>query len=239
MLARRTKRFRAAGGVRWWVIGAGVVSVLVGAPAHADPDLLDAASSAATSAITIDELLEQQLGILGKTFVDTVNLDLHMALPFFGFEDSSDPAQLLGNADTMLTAANAVINNIPTDLPTTLPYYGTSALIGSQLIQQDTFVGDLNTLLTDENAITSHVGVLAGLVDGLYFDPMDEIILSESNMLLHADQAFAAALTSTPPDTAAILAAENAINWDSTVFNLTNLLTDPITEFFGPIFSAF
>ncbi|KAA8969198.1 hypothetical protein [Mycobacterium sp.] len=213
--------------------------MLVGAPAHADPDLLDAASSAATSAITIDELLEQQLGILGKTFADTVNLDVQEALPFFGIDDTSDPATLLGNADTTLTAANTVINDIPTDLPTTFPYYGTSALTGSQLIQQDIFISDVSTLLADENTIGSHLGVLSGVVDGLYFDPVDEVILSESNMLLHADQAFATAVTSTSPDTAAILAAENAINWDSTVLNVANLLTAPITEFFGPIFLAF
>jgi len=70
----RTAVPQRKGGVTAALVALGLPgSVLVGALAHADPDLLDAASSAATSAITIDELLEQQLGILGNTFVDTVN----------------------------------------------------------------------------------------------------------------------------------------------------------------------
>ncbi|KAA8961610.1 hypothetical protein [Mycobacterium sp.] len=212
----------------------GAVGLLAGAPAHADAVALDAAASAATSAITIDDLLGQQLGILANTFADTLYFDYAVLLGLLGIPtgagDSTDPAVLLGNATAILTDADTVINTIPADIPSKLPGFLATGYPSDQVGQQQILIDDVTSLSAAENTIAAHLGSLSSVVDNLYFDPVDDVIVSHSEALLHADQTLATTLMSTPPDTVAIFGAENTVDSINNVFNLSAVLTGPIIE---------
>lgn len=103
--------------------------------------------------------------------------------------DTPTPADLLGDAQTELTYANQVLNGI--DVPVEPP----GTVVG-QLAQQEFALDNLSHLQSAEAVISSHDGALSGLVNQLFFTPLDQGWYNTSEAVLNADQALAAAVAS-------------------------------------------
>lgn len=103
--------------------------------------------------------------------------------------DEPTPADLLDSAHTNLMAANQVLSQI--DVPVQPP-----GAIALQMTQQDLALYNLGQLESAQDVISSHDGAFSGIINQLFFTPLDQGWVNASESVLNADQALSAAIAS-------------------------------------------
>lgn len=103
--------------------------------------------------------------------------------------DEPTPADLLDSAHTNLTDANQLLSQI--DVSVQPP-----GAIALQMTQQDLALYNLGQLESAQNVISAHDGALSGLVNQLFFTPLDQAWVNASEAVLNADQGLSAAIAS-------------------------------------------
>lgn len=216
---------RIAWRVRRWGIGAGLVggavaTVMIGlGTAHADPDALNVAATAASDE-SADGAIASQFGdwlnLAGdnfRAFVDDFFLNSFAGAPTDG---TTTPAELLATASTNLTEGDNVLSSLPSS-----DHEIVSGLVGMQ-----DRVGAIDVLQLAEKAISSHDGSLSGLVNQLVFDPIGQNWVHASEAVLNADHALATAITSD----SGVDAAQNTLIWTDLQLGFANLSAAPVVD---------
>jgi ABC-type transporter Mla subunit MlaD len=103
----------------------------------------------------------------------------------------TNPADLLNSASTDLTDGSNVLSGVAAPSESLL-----AVLVTDQTAAQDAELQVIANLQSAQNFISSHDDSLSGLVNQLFFTPVDQELDHASQAILSADQALATAVSS-------------------------------------------